>query len=34
MSNAEFFQAVAIVFIIASVLALLFRFITGHWLGV
>jgi hypothetical protein len=33
MNTAEFFQAVAIVYIIASVLALLFRIVTGHWLG-
>jgi hypothetical protein len=33
MSDGGFFRAIAIVFIVAGVLALLFRIITGHWLG-
>jgi hypothetical protein len=34
MNTAEFFRGVAIVFIVAGALALLFRIVTGHWLGV
>jgi hypothetical protein len=33
MSDGGFFRAVAIVFIVASVLAMLYRLLTGHWIG-
>ena len=33
MSDGSFFRGVAIVFVIAGVLSLLFRLLTGHWIG-
>jgi hypothetical protein len=33
MNDGSFFRGVVIVFAIAGVLALLFRIVTGHWLG-
>ena len=33
MSDGAFFRGVAIVFIVAGVLSLLFRLLTGHWIG-
>jgi len=33
MSDGGFFRGVAIVFVIAGVLALLYRLLTGHWIG-
>lgn len=32
-SNRGFFRGVAIVFVIAGVLALLYRLLTSHWIG-
>jgi hypothetical protein len=33
MSDGGFFRGVAIVFVVASVLAMVYRLLTGHWFG-
>jgi hypothetical protein len=33
MSDGGFFKGVAIVFVIAGVLSLLYRLLAGHWIG-